>query len=219
MRSRFVPSPALVVACIALIVAMSGTAVAAVSFARNAGAVDGRSAVADGASLRAASGRLVATKRSGADRGRIDGKYLAGVMRGRSSTFGRALVLVDNQTLAPTPIGTVAGIGSVSATCADENAAAGRLDPATTLTFANSSGDAVNLARTINSNQATTVVIPLPNGTQHTFKISGSAPFTLHLQRGGTNYVVNGVVRQDGRNGPSAQCLVYGYTLEIPDSR
>ena len=46
------PSPAMVVALIALAVAMSGSAVAAVTFARNAGAVDGKSAVADGAALK-----------------------------------------------------------------------------------------------------------------------------------------------------------------------
>jgi hypothetical protein len=66
----------MVVALVALVVASSGTAVAAVTYARNAGAVDGKSAVASGASRADAAGRLVATQRTGADRGRIDSRYL-----------------------------------------------------------------------------------------------------------------------------------------------
>ena len=50
----------------------------------------------------------------------------------------------------------------------------------------------------------------MPNTTTQAFKISGSQPFTMHIERAGTNYVVNGVVRQDGRNAPTAQCVVYG---------
>ena len=67
------PSPAMVVAVIALIVALSGTAIAAVDFAHNAGAVDGKSAVFSGASLSQAAGKLVATNRSGPDKGRLPG--------------------------------------------------------------------------------------------------------------------------------------------------
>ena len=70
------PSPAMVVAIMALLVALSGTAVAAVNFASNAGAVDGKSAVASSASLNSAAGKLVATQRSGAGKGRLAAKFL-----------------------------------------------------------------------------------------------------------------------------------------------
>jgi hypothetical protein len=214
------PSPAMVVALIALTVASSGTAIAAVSFARNAGAVDGKSAVADGASASAAAGRLVATQRKGAGKGRIAQRYLdlAGLARGTTSTFGNAIQLIDNQSLAPAAIGNVAGLGSLTATCQDENAAAGRLDPATTITFANTSGDVVNFERSISYAGTATLITALPNGTTSSFKISGSQPFQMHIERRGTNYVVNGVVRQDGRNAASAQCVVYGVALTIPPS-
>lgn len=212
------PSPAMVVALVALTVAMTGTAFAAVNYATNAGAVDGKSAVAHGASAKAAAGRLVATQRKGAGKGTIAQRYLAvgGLARGTTSTFGRAIQLIDNQTLAPAPIGNVAGLGTLTATCADESATAGRLDPATTITFANTSGDAVNFARTVA--YTSTSILPMPNGTTQAFKISGSQPFTMHIERGGTNYVVNGVVRQDGRNAATAQCVVYGVALTIPPS-
>lgn len=214
------PSPAMVVALIALVVAMSGTAVAAVNFARNAGAVDGKSAVAHGASARAAAGKLVATQRTGAARGKIARRYLdvGQVARGTTATFGKAIQLIDNQTLAPVAIGNVAGLGSLTATCADENSATGRLDPATTITFANTSGDAVNFARNVAYDSGSSSVLPLPNTATHAFRISGSQPFTMHIERKGTNYVVNGVVRQDGRNAPTAQCVVYGIALTVPSS-
>jgi hypothetical protein len=217
MKSRR-PSASLVIALVALVMAMSGSAVAAVDFVSNAGAVDGKSAVADGALLRTAAGRLVATQRSGAARGTLRAKYLdlRGVLHGTASTFGRSFAVVDNQALAPVVIGAVPEIGSVTASCADENAAAGVADPATTLTFANTSGDAVNLSRTVGN--ADPFIAALPNGTTHTFTIHGSNTFELHLERKGTNYIVNGVVRQDGRGTPSAACLVYGYALAIPSA-
>jgi hypothetical protein len=208
----------MVVALIALVVATSGTAVAAVNFAKNAGAVDGKSAVADGASLKSSTGRLVAAQRKGAGKGTIAQRYLdvGGLARGSTATFGRAIQLIDNQSLAPVAIGDVPGLGSLTATCSDESAAVGRLDPATTITFANTSGDTVNFARTVN--YSATVIAPLPNTATQAFKISGSQPFTMHIERAGTNYVVNGVVRQDGRNAASAQCVVYGVALTIPPS-
>jgi hypothetical protein len=211
----------MVVALIALTVAMSGTAFAAVNYARNAGAVNGKRAVADGASKSVAAGKLVATQRTGAGRGTIARRYLdlGGVARGSTSTFGRAIQVIDNQTLAPVQIGDVPGLGNLTATCADESATVGRLDPATTIRFANTSGDAVNFTRNIAYNASTNVVVPVPNGATQEFRISGSAPFTMHIERAGTNYVVNGVVRQDGRNAPSASCLIYGIALTIPPSQ
>jgi hypothetical protein len=212
------PSPALVISLVALVLASTGTAVAAVSFAANAGAVDGKSAVADGALRRVAAGRLVATQRTGDAAGTIRAKYLdlSRVVRGTSSTFGRSFSVVDNQTLAPATIGTVPEIGSVTASCFDENVAPAVADPATTLTFANTSGDAVNLSRTVGNGDA--FIAGLPNGTTHAFTIRGSNTFRLHLERKGTNYVIDGVVRQDGRGTAAAACLVYGYAVAIPGS-
>lgn len=210
------PSPAMVVALLALVMATSGTAVAAVSFARNAGAVDGKSAVGNGASNRRAAGRLVATTRTGANRGRINHKYLQGVMRGTSTTFGRAFDVADNQSLAPVLIGGVLGLGGLTATCNDQSPAAGVEDPSTTVTFSNLSGEAVSLSKRVGNGPAT--VAPLLNGVQTGLVVNGSNTFELHVQRRGTNYAVNGVVRQDGSRTAAAQCLVYGYALTIPPS-
>ena len=67
------PSPSMVVAGIALFVSLGGTSIAAVSYAARAGSVDGKSAVYSGATLSQSAGKLVATERSGADKGRLPG--------------------------------------------------------------------------------------------------------------------------------------------------
>src|SRR3954467_910128 len=87
------PSPSLVISIVALVMASTGSAVAAVSFARNAGAVDHKSAVGSGATLSHAAGKLVATRAKGAGKGTIAAKYLdlGGVAHGSTSTFGQSV--------------------------------------------------------------------------------------------------------------------------------
>jgi hypothetical protein len=203
------------VALLALFIALAGTAFAAVNYATNAGAVDGKSAVADGTARSTAAGRLVATQKSGDAKGTIASKYLdlRSYARGATSTFGKAFDVTDNATGAVTPIGTIPGVGSLTAQCLDQNARVGVEDPATTVTFANSAGDNVNLSRTIGSEVP--VVAGLATATQHTFTINGSNTFQLHLERKGVNYLATGVVRQDGRNTATASCLIYGFSLTV----
>jgi hypothetical protein len=206
------PSPSLVISFIALFAALTGTAFAAVNFATNAGAVDGKSAVADGASRDAAAGRLVATRRSGSEKGTIASRYLdPSLAKGQTATFGKYLAVADNQTLAPEAIGTVPGLGSLTAQCFDQNAVAGNEDPATRVAFANQSGEIVNFSRTVGNTDP--VVSALANNVQDTFTIGGSNTFELHIERKGINYFVRGVVRQDGRGTANANCLIYGFSL------
>jgi hypothetical protein len=209
------PSPAMVVAIVALVMATTGSAIAAVNFARNAGAVDGKSAVASGAPLSRAAGRLVATQRTGPGKGRIATKYLdlTGYARGGTATFGHAFAVTDNATGAPTPIGVIPGLGALTASCIDQDATIGREDPQTTLVFQNTSGDVVNLSRTVGNGDP--FIAPLPNGTVNQFTINGSNTFTLHIEHKGTNYFASGVVRQDGRGTSGASCLVYGFALAV----
>src|SRR5215208_4627351 len=62
------PSPAMIVALVALVMSMTGGAIAAVNFAQNAGSVDGYSAVkAKKAGKAKAAGKLVATYKDGSD--------------------------------------------------------------------------------------------------------------------------------------------------------
>lgn len=207
----------MVVAFAALVLATTSTAFAAVNFAKNAGAVDGKSAVADGASRKAAAARLVATRKSGSERGTISSRYLdPDLARGRTTTFGRSFQVADNQVLAPVTLGGIPGLGTLTASCFDQNKDVGKEDPATKLVFANQSGEAVNVSRTIGNGGA--LVAAIPNAAVTDFEIGGSNTFELHIERKGTNYFVRGVVRQDGRGSAAASCLVYGFALATSGS-
>jgi hypothetical protein len=207
----------MVVAFAALVMATTGTAFAAVNFARNAGAVDGKSAVADGAARKDAAGRLVATQRRGANRGTIAAKYIdPGIARGVNTTFGRSFEVADNQTLAPVALGGIPGLGTLTSSCVDQSEAPGTEDPASRLVFANQSGEAVNVSRTVGNGNA--LVTAIPNGAVTDFTIGGSNTFELHIERRGVNYFVRGVVRQDGRGSAAASCLVYGFALATAGS-
>jgi hypothetical protein len=209
------PSPALVISLIALVMATTGTAVAGVSFVANAGKVDGKDAVSASATLRQAAGDLVATARSGPDRGRIPGKFVADVMRGGADSFSRPAQVQDNAADVPTAIASIPGLGTLSASCFDQNRDAGVEDPGTTLTFGNTSGVPVNVSRAIGGDDPA-VFAQLANTTSQ-FAVGGSNSFRLHIERQGVNYVLEGVVRQDGRNTPTGSCLVYGYAQRIAD--
>ena len=209
------PQPATIISIAALVMASTGSAVAAVSFAQNAGAVDHKSAVGSGATLSHAAGKLVTTQAKGTGKGTIAAKYLdlAGVAGGSTSTFGHAVPVPDNSSSVPTQIGGIPGLGPLSATCTDQDNTVGQGDPQTTIAFANTSGEVVNQSRTIGGNNPAIGAV-LPN-TQSTFTINGSSTFELHLQRGAGNYFVRGVVRQDGRGTAAATCVVYGFTLAV----
>lgn len=205
------PSPAMVVAVTALVMATTGGAVAAVNFARNAGAVDGKSAVSARASLGSARGKLVATARRGPNAGRIPGKFLADVVA--TQKFGRALDVTDNATGAAVDLSNLFGLGKLTASCQDEDKKAGNEDPASAVTFANGSGSAVNSARRVGTGSP--VISAVANATVDQFTIKGSNTFSYHLELAGSNVLVDGVVRQDGRDTTGASCLVYGTVLLV----
>lgn len=213
------PSPAMVVASVALFVAMGGTGVAAVDYARDAGAVDGKSAVHSGASRSNAAGKLVATDRRGSDKGTLPSKFLDDVPV--TQTFGRAFDVVDNTPGAPAGIGRATSIGPLAAACNDEAGPAGVENPVTTVSLTNTSGETVNVAAQRSSANPDTSdaprVLGLPSGGVATITLSNSGTFTFHAERRGVNTIVNGVIRQDGRGGPTATCLVYGTVMRIED--
>lgn len=213
MRKKLgTPSPAMVVALIALVFAMTGSAAAVVSFARNAGAVDGKSAVSAGASNTLAAGKLVATRRAGALRGTIPARFLD-PSAGQSLSFGRSTDVIDNGGQAPFVIASIAGFGTLQATCGDQKGGVGVEDPTTTITFTNTSGQAINFARSLGTGQ-TSVTGLVPNQTA-SFVVNGSNTYVINVLRQGTSLLVNGAVRQDGANTASAFCVNYGQATVV----
>jgi hypothetical protein len=201
MRHR-IPSPATVLAGLALFVALGGTGIAAVNYARNAGAVDGKSAVGSGASLRKAAGKLVATDSDG----RLLGRYVKGVSHAAPFTVVGAVT--DNATGSAQHVAGYGRVGTLTATCNDQGNAPGIEDPRTVLTFTNSTGGVVNYTSRLGVNPAT-VVAMAPSTTQ-TITVNGSNTFEIEASIVGVDARFTGTVRQDGAGSAGAQCLVYG---------
>jgi hypothetical protein len=206
------PSASMVVALVALVFAMTGSAAAVVSFALNAGAVDHLSAVTAGSSNNRAAGKLVATARKGALRGRIPAKFLDPAVP-VGTTFGRASDVIDNGNEVPFTLVDIAGLGRLTATCGDSDKTPGKEDPVTTVNFANTSGGAINYARTIGGGN--TQVQPLVTNQSAAFTIQGSNTYTVQVHLSGTDLLVHGVVRQDGKGTPSASCVNYGQAVKL----
>ncbi|MDA0166983.1 hypothetical protein OM076_42375 [Solirubrobacter ginsenosidimutans] len=205
------PSPSMVIAGIALFVSLGGTSMAAVSYATRAGSVDGKSAVFAGASLSQAAGKLVATNRSGTDKGRLPGKFVADVPK--TQTFSRSFEVADNAPGAPQAVASMSGLGTLTATCNDQNNAAGNEDPISTITFLNQSGVPVNLARRVGNGDGALGVVA--NQTATSVAIGGSNTFVFHVELSGRNSIITGGVRQDGRGTATASCGVFGVVEEI----
>jgi hypothetical protein len=200
------PSPAMVIAVTALVMASTGSAIAAVNFARNAGAVDGKSAVSATRSLGGAAGKVVATRSGGKSKGKIPNKFLGQVPY--TSTFGRAAQVEDNLAGATVPL-SLSSLGLLTTACNDQDQnPPGQEDPTTTITFVNNASVAVNFAREVGTQAP--VVVSQPPGTQQSFTINGSNVFRIHVELNGVNVRYEGQVRQDGRDTPTGSCLVAG---------
>jgi hypothetical protein len=217
MRPRL-PSPAMVVALIALIVALSGTAVAAVTYAHNAGAVNGISAVRPNVSTRHAAGKLVATKRHGRDRGRVPAKYLAGVMRGSAQSLTNYVRTVDNTPGAPHRLLSVRGVGRMDAQCADVDPTPGTATTRTTVTFTATAPQGANvsriLGRDIEAGQRPNV-FTAPHAQAVTILPSADGLFQVLLQAGQRSVLVVGAARTDSSPGPRAACLLWGTAFTV----
>jgi hypothetical protein len=192
--------------------ALAGTSIAAVNFARNAGAVDGKSATGSGSSSSRAAGKLVATANSGSLKGKIPIRFLeqGAYVSGSKQTFAQGMAVTDNAAGAPVGL-TLSPLGGLTATCADQNKTAAKEDPQVTITFTNTSGQNVNFSRSIGE-AAPTVAVVLA-ATTSAFTINNSNSFHLYAQSGTVNYVMDGVVRQDNPGTADAQCVVYGYAV------
>jgi hypothetical protein len=211
------PSPAMGVALLALGMASTGSAFAAASYVSNAGKVDGRDAVSSKSSTNTAAGKLVATAGAGPYKGQIPAKFLGGVVQGDADTFSRLASVADNASDVSTPISSVSNLGTLSATCGDQNSKAGVEDPVSRLTFANASAGAINLVTTVGNGEPSISVVAA--NTVGTATLGGSNTFHILVEQNGVDSVFTGVVRQDGRNTADARCYVYGYAQHFVDTK
>jgi hypothetical protein len=217
MRRRM-PSPAMIVAIIALVVALSGTAVAAVDFARNAGAVDGKSAVSAAATLPLAAGKLVATSAAGPGRGRIPGKFVDDVMRGGATSLTQYIRAEDNSDGKVVTLATIPGIGRLDAQCRDQDETPEIKSTQTLVSFTAFDERGVNVSRLlgsdIGSSREGVVFTALKNQPVAVMQFADSL-FQLTLQAHDRTVFMTGAARPDLNRTASAACLIFGIGLRV----
>jgi hypothetical protein len=212
------PSPAMVVAVIALIVALSGTAIAAVDYARNAGAVDGKSAVGAQSTRTDAAGKLVATASDGPGKGRIPPKFLDNVMRGASTSLTQYLRVEDNQPGRTVPLAIIPKIGRLDAQCRDQDPTPGLESTQTVITFTGFDPGGVNVSRLLGSDIANGqdgIVFTAGKNQPVTIISLADSLFQLIMQARDRTVFVSGSSRSDANHTPAAACLIFGIGLRV----
>jgi hypothetical protein len=217
MRLRM-PSPAMVVALVALVVASSGTAFAVVNYAQNAGAVDGKSAVAASSTLKRAEGNLVATATAGPGRGRIPGRFVSGVMKGGSTSLTKYMRVIDDEPGPVVPLAIIPKIGRLDAQCRDQDAEPGVESTQTVITFTASEPGGVNISRLLGrdiESARNAVVFTAPRNQPVPILSFADNLFQLVLQARDRTVFVNGASRSDANRSADAACLIFGIALRV----
>jgi hypothetical protein len=208
----------MVVAVIALIVALSGSAVAAVDFARNAGAVDHKSAVSASSSLRRAAGKLVATASAGPGKGRIPGRFLSDVMRGGSTSLSTYIRAEDNADGKVVELAVIPGIGRLEAQCRDQDPTPDVKSTQTLVTFTASDPGGVNVSRLlgsdIGSSREGVVFTALQDQPVPVMQFADSL-FQLTLQARDRTVFITGAARPDLNRTSAAACLIFGVGFRV----
>ena len=213
------PSPAMTVAVIALVMSMTGGAIAAVNFAKNAGAVDGKSAVkASKAGKKGAAGKLVATYKGGDNRGHLPLRLIAGAASENdlqdladetavARNGARTIDVADNQTTAGATMIDL-GLGDLQVSCTDQQADPGTENASTRISITNRSGLPMNLSRTLGNGAPT--ITTVDSGIVHTFAVGQRNTFMVQLQ--GTEnrtVLVEGTAQQAGQGTADSSCIVW----------
>ncbi len=220
------PSAAMIVGLIALVMSMTGGAIAAVNFAHNSDRVDGFDAIkASKAGKKKAAGKLLATYGKGSDnRGQFPLRAVAGAAsdndlqdladaaaEGRNGV--RSIPVADNQPTAADSMVDL-GLGSLQVSCTDQNDNAGTENAATRVSITNSSGSPVNLSRQVGNGAPT--ITTLGNGIVSTFTVGQQNTFTVQLQGSSDRtVVVDGTALQVGQGTADSSCVVWATALLV----
>jgi hypothetical protein len=209
----------MVVAVVALVMSMTGGAVAAVNFARNAGAVDGKSAVKASSSNKKASGKLVAMN----SRGKLPFKFLDGAASATAlknvsaaATRGRngaqLIAVIDNSQTAAIDLVDLE-LGKLQVSCVDEQDKAGTENAATRLSVTNAVGGPLNISRRVGT--AAPVLTTFAANQVDTFDVGTQNTFSIQLQEGTRSVLVEGTARQLGQGTADSQCAVFATALFV----
>jgi hypothetical protein len=171
-----------------------------------------------------AAGKLVATYKSGDNRGKLPLRIIAGAAsensvdnlsdaaaRGRNGA--RLIAVADNQTTAADTMIDL-DLGSLQVSCADQNNGAGIENATTRVTVTNSSGAAMNLSRSVGNGAP--AIVTLETGTADTFSVPQENTFSIQLQGTGNKTVlVEGTARQLGQGTNDSSCAVFATAVLV----
>ena len=217
------PSPAMVVALVALVMSMTGGAIAAVNYAQNAGKVDGYDAVKASSSNNKAAGNLVATYPGGKLKGKLPFRFLSGAASSgsvsaladataRSANAARLIAVPDNTATTPETVIDLE-LGNLQVSCFDQANQAGNENAATRITITNDSGGPVNISRRVGV--AAAEIVTLENNTVDTFDVGGDNTFEVQLQGGEKTVLVEGTARQAGQQTADSACAVWATAFVV----
>jgi hypothetical protein len=184
------PSPAMIVALLALVMSTTGGAIAAVNYARNSAAVDGYSAVSARSSNDKAAGRLVATHPAGDLKGKLPFRFLSGAAsanelsalagsaaRGRNGAY--LVPVADNAATQEQNVIDL-GVGNLQLTCVDTDPTAGVEDAAIRVGVTNYSSGSINVSRRLGTGRQ--FIRTLSPGTVEAFDVSAENTFSAQVQ-------------------------------------
>ena len=209
------PSPSMVVAGMALFVSLGGTSIAAVNYAV-AGGGGGRQERRLGELVAGARRRPARAPRakSGTNKGRLPGKFVAGVPK--TTTFNQLIDVNDNVVGAPQTVATLSGLGTLTSTCNDQNAAAGIEDPTSTVTFINTSGEhAQHRPAGRRGRRGRSARRGQPDGGRRSPSTARTRSRSTS-SAAGLNALIEGVVQQNNPRTAAATCAIYGVSMQTP---
>lgn len=218
------PSPAMTVAVVALVMSMTGGAIAAVNYAQNAGKVDGYDAVKASKGEKKRAGNLVATYRRGDNRGKLPLGLIAGaaskgavdrlseiVARGRN---GAELIAVADNVVTASQVLINLELGNLQVSCADQQNQAGTENATTRLGITNHSGAAMNISRRLGGGEP--VITTIGSGIVENFAVGQENTFSVQLQGTGNKTVlIEGTARQVGQGTADSACAVWATAIFV----
>jgi hypothetical protein len=201
------PSPSMAVALVALVMSMTGGAIAAVNYARNAGAVDGKSAVKAESSNAKAARKLVATDRLG----KLPARFLDAMAPARG---GALTIPAPDNALSEAQRIVAFELGSISAGCFDQQETAGVENPATRFYVTNFSGAELNLAYRAGGGGGNAQAVPA--GGAVSFIVGAQGLVEVLVQNAEHSVVVHGGARQTGQGTADGSCTTFATALVGP---
>ena len=133
--------------------------------------------------------------------------------RAHTQSFSKGYEVADNAPGAPQTVSIIKGLGTLTATCNDQNAAAGNEDPISVPHVPQPVRPRGQRRPPRRQRRRRDLRRRQPD--RASLSIGGSNTFIFHVEYGGQNAIIQGGVRQDGRGTPAGTCAVFGVVTQV----